>query len=100
MHLRHLLPLSLVLPLLVVLAPAPVQADHERPFEVDGNTSVDTAGGIDWDVVGTHVPDRLGEADESTFPEGTEGFVHPDEWGTTRGDATPGPDDVSQVLSH
>lgn len=94
-----LLPVTLLLPLLAVHADTAVRAAPEPPFEIDGNTSVDVPGGVDWDVAGAHRIDPTGKDDLSAFAVGSEEFEHPQHWEVGRGEDPPGAEDITDVYS-
>src|SRR5688500_8361042 len=80
-RLRRSLSLAIMLPALAVVTLAsPAGATHQGSFEVDGNTPVNTPGNLDWDTTGTHVTDPTGNADTSTFTQGSKEFEHPSTW--------------------
>ena len=97
-RLRRGLALAMVLPAMVAVGTAPAQATHQAGFEIDGNTPVNTAGNLDWATTGTHVSDPTGNADTSTFTQGSKEFDHPSTWVQGVGLA-PNQDDISDVYT-
>lgn len=98
-RLRRSLALTMVLPAVVAVTLAPpAGATHLAGFEIDGNTPVDTPGNLDWATTGTHVSDPTGNADTSTFTQGSKEFEHPSTWVQGTGLA-PNQDDISDVYT-
>jgi hypothetical protein len=97
-RLRRSVALVMALPVMVAVGTAPAQAAPQAAFEIDGNTPVDTAGNLDWATTGTHVTDPTGNADTSTFTQGSKEFDHPSTWVQGVGLA-PNQDDISDVYT-